>query len=170
MRKCLLFIGILCALHVAAGNTVSIPIWMSGREAFATDNPTGSTPDPTDPNQFRALLTGNTLLVQTPENAVSYVVVQESESERKNEDYFYSISLGAVSCPITRVGWYAIRIGCWNTDYVGYLRVTRVALYDLNGHYWGATLDKLDELPAGYYFLRLETNVGATTTKFYIQR
>lgn len=168
MRKCLLLIGLLVVMHMAAGNTITIPMRMAGVESLIEYyGPTGSTPDPTDPNQFRVSLTGNMLLIQTPVNAVSYVVIQENESEKKNEDYFYSISLGAVSCPITRLGVYAIRIGCWNVDYFGYLRVTKIALYDLNGHYLGASLDTVNELPAGYYIIRVETNVGTTSSKFY---
>lgn len=170
MRKCLLIIGLLFAVRMAAGNTITIPVTMAGVASLVGVAPTGSTPDPTDPNQFRASLTGNMLLVQTPANAVSYVVIQEAESERNNEDYFYSISFGSVSCPITRAGSYAIRIGCWNVDYIGYMYVIKVGLYDLNGHYWGATLDNMSVLPAGYYIIRLETNMGTTTTKFYIQQ
>ena len=170
MRKCLIFIGILFAVRMAASNTIYIPITMSGVTSIVENGPTGSTPDPTDPNQFRVSLTGNMLLVQTPENPVSYVVIQESESEWKNEDYFYAVSFGSVSCPITHVGLYAVRIGCWNIDYVGYLRVTKVTLLDLNGHYWGASLDNMNELPAGFYIIRLETNIGTTTTKFYKQQ
>lgn len=170
MRKCLLFIGILFALRIAADNSIFVPITMSGVSSIVENGPTGSTPDPTDPNQFRASLTGNMLLVQTPENTVSFVVIQESASEWKNEDYFYSVSLGSVSCPITRAGLYAIRIGCWNMDYVGFLRVTKITLCDFNGHYWGATLDKINEMPTGYYIIRLETTSGTTTTKFYKQQ
>lgn len=169
MRKCLLFIGILCALCLTAGNTIDIPLTMSIATAFA-DGPTGSTPDPTDPNQFRASLTGNILLIHTPENTVSFVVIQEIDSERKNEDYFYSVSTGTISCPITRTGVYTIRIGCWNRDYVGFLRVTNIGLYDLNGHYWGKSLDMTKELPNGYYILRLNTNIGMTSIKFHIQQ
>lgn len=169
MRKFLIIIGILLAVRMAAGNTVSIPITMSGVESFAGVGPT-STPDPTDPNQFRATLTENMLVVHTPEGAVSFVVIQESESEKKNEDYFYSISFGSVSCPITRAGLYAIRIGCWDMNYIGYLRVTKLSLYDISGRYWGATLDKTDQLPAGYYIVVLETTSGTTSTKFYIQQ
>lgn len=170
MRKYLIIIGLLFAMHMAAGNIISIPIRMSGVFNMLEKGPTGSTPDPTDPNQFRATLTGNMLLIETPVNAVSYVVIQEGESERNNEDYFYSISTGSVTCPITRVGLYAIRIGCWNEDYIGYLRVTKITIVDLNGHYWGAALDKTDELPTGYYIIRLETNMGTTATKIYIQQ
>ncbi len=169
MRKYLIIIGLLLAIRMTAGNSISIPIRMSGLFTIAGSGPTGSTPDPTDPNQFRATLTGNILLIQTPANAVSYVVIQESESEKQNEDYFYSICLDSVSCPITHAGLYTIRIGCWDTDYMGYLRVTKVTLVDMNGHYWGATLDQMNELPAGYYILRLETNMGKTTTTFYKQ-
>ena len=166
MRKYLLLIGILLAVRIAADNTISIPITNSGQTTFLESI---SIPDPTDPNQFRASLTGNMLLIHTPESAVSFVVIQEAESERNNEDYFYSISLGSVSCPITRTGLYAIRIGCWDMDYVGYLRVTKVGLYDLNGRLVRTTLEKIDELPEGYYIIRLETNIGTTAAKFFIK-
>lgn len=169
MRKCLLFIGILLALRVGAANTIQIPIKLLGVASLLGNSPTGSTPDPTDPNQFRASLTGNMLMVNTQKNAVSYVVIQESESERRNEDYFYAVSLDSVSCPISHAGLYTIRIGYWNMDYIGYLRVTKIAFYDLKGRFLSETLDTMDELPAGYYIVRLETNYGNTTIKFYHQ-
>ena len=167
MRKYLTIILILLAVRIAASNTISIPLSTSGGLSLSEYL---STPDPTDPNQFRASLTGNTLVIQTPANAVSYVLIREAECERRNEDYFYSISLDSVSCPINRAGTYAIQIGCWDKDYVGYLLVKKVGVYDLNGRYWGATLDKIDELPEGYYLIRVETNMGTTCTKFYVQQ
>ena len=165
MRKYLLLIGILLAVRIAADNTISIPITNSGQTTVVED--IFSTPDPTDPNQFRASLTGNTLLIETQKDAVSYVVIQETESDRKGEDYFYGISFGSVACPITRAGYYTIHIGYWNTDFTGQLWVKKFYLLDFNGHFWGATLDRMQDLPAGFYILRLQTPQATTSTKFY---
>jgi len=167
MRKIWLYIWLLCPLFVSANDTIPIPLKMSVFEMAPQDGPTGSTPDPTDPNQFRASLTGNTLLIETQKDAVSYVVIQETESDRKGEDYFYGISFGSVACPITRAGYYTIHIGYWNTDFTGQLWVKKFYLLDFNGHFWGATLDRMQDLPAGFYILRLQTPQATTSTKFY---
>jgi len=168
MRK-LLSILLVCAACVchATNETISIPLRMSVFSYMPMDGPTGSTPDPTDPNQFRVTLTGNTLHVETQEGQLSYVVIKETSSESQNEDYFYAISFGDVSCPITRTGSYTIQIGCWKTDFKGYLYVYQISMYDLNGHYLGTRLDQMSELPAGNYILRIATNHGKTTNKFY---
>lgn len=149
----------------AANNVIDIPLTMSVFAQMPQDNPTGSTPDPTDPNQFRASLTGNTLLIETQKDAVSYVVIQETESDR-GEDYFYDLSYGSVTCPINHAGLYIIRIGYWKTDFVGHLRVQKVILVDIYGHYWGDSLEHLNTLPAGIYIIRIETTLGTTTLKF----
>ncbi len=168
MRKLLLSILFLCLIVPTwANDTIPIPLTMSVFPYLPMDKPTGSTPDPTDPNQFRASLVGNTLLIQTQQDAVSYVVVQETASEQAGQDYFYDLSYGTVACPITRTGDYTIRIGCWKTDFVGHLQVTRITLVDLNGHLWGTSLEQLNLLPAGYYVLQVETNIGTTMTKFF---
>lgn len=172
MRKRLIYILLLslCTLSVQANDSIAIPLKMSVFHFLQQDGPTGSTPDPTDPNQFRASLTGNTLFIQTQKNAVSYVVIQEEQTNRNNEDYFYGLSYGEISCPITHAGLYIIRIGCWKTDFTGYLRVERIILYDWNGHlmntFYRQNVD-FTQLPPGYYFLRVETTLGSTTYKFY---
>ncbi len=152
---------------LAVNDTISIPLKMSTFQLAPMDGPTGSTPDPTDPNQFRASLVGNTLLIETQAGQVSYVVIQESESERKDEDYFYGVSFGSVQCPITHAGYYTIHIGYWNTDFTGYLRVLRLALYDFNGRLVSTRLDPTGILLPGWYIMRVETNAGITTTKFH---
>jgi hypothetical protein len=168
MRKFLLSILFLSLIVPAwANDTIPIPLTMSVFPYLPMDKPDGSTPDPTDPNQFRASLTGNTLLIRTQQDAVSYVVVQETASEQAGQDYFYDLSYGTVACPITRTGDYTIRIGCWKTDFVGHFQVTRITLADLNGRLWGTSLESLNLLPAGYYVLQVETNIGTTMTKFF---
>ena len=169
MRRIGLVIGcLLCIVSLyASNNTIDIPLRMSVFQYLPMDGPTGSTPDPTDPNQFRASLTGNTLLIETQAGQVSYVVIQEKESEQKDEDYFYSLSFGSVQCPITHAGLYMIRIGYWQTDFTGVLRVLSVRLYDFNGHLLAERLDQTSTLPPGWYIMRVETSTGTTTTKFY---
>lgn len=167
MRKLLYIFLLFFSVSMMANDTIQIPLTMSVFQLLPQDGPTGSTPDPADPNQFRASLTGNTLLLCTQNNAVSYVVIQETESERYGEDYFYSLSYGTVSCPITRPGFYTIRIGYWNTDFIGYLFVKDITLYDFNGHFYGHNLENRDQLSPGFYFLRVQTSIGTTTTKFF---
>lgn len=167
MRKTGLII-LLCWLVVIvhAANKIDIPLTMSVIQFAPTDNPTGSTPDPTDPNQFRASLTGNTLLIETQKDAVSYVVIRTSFSEIKNEDYFYSISYDSISCPISEPGTYVIHIGYWNTDFVGSIIVTKIILCDFNGRIYDYAMMEKQQLPPGRYILRVVTNIGTTTTKF----
>lgn len=169
MHRHLLFIltVLFTATLTAANETIAIPLHMTVFRYLPQDGPTGSTPDPTDPNQFRASLTGNTLFIETQAGQVSYVVVQETQSERQNEDYFYELSFDSVSCPITHAGLYTIHIGCWKTDFTGQLLVKRMYITDINGHLWGETLDPVSPLPSGYYIIRLETNLGNTAKKFY---
>ena len=169
MRRFLLLIW-LCltaALLLAADNTISIPLRMSVFNYMTNDNPTGSTPDPTDPNQFRASLTGNKLLIETQHGAVSFVVIQNETSINTGNEYFYQVSYDSVTCPITQAGTYLIQIGCWKTNFNGTLRVQKVALYDLHGILLDTNLADIDKLPSGFYIIRLETDLGITTTKFY---
>lgn len=167
MRKTGLII-LLCWLFaiVQAANTIDIPLTMSVIQFAPTDNPTGSTPDPTDPNQFRASLTGNTLLIETQKEAVSYVVIRTDFSESKNEDYFYSVSFDSISCPVTQTGTYVIQIGYWNTDFIGVIRVEKIILCDFNGKLYDYSMLENKQLPTGWYILRVVTNLGTTATKF----
>jgi len=164
MRKIGLFIVLFGWLYLSAANSIDIPLKMSVVRFMPLDKPTGSTPDPTDPNQFHATLTGNTLTIKTQNNEVSYVVIRSNFSEKKGEDYFYSLSFDSVSCPITRPGLYRICIGYWNTDFVGVLNVKSVILSDFNGKILDASTPVTD-LPRGFYFVCLETNIGVTTQK-----
>ena len=169
-RTGLTILFLFLSICLMANDTISIPLQMSVFYYMPMDKPTGSTPDPTDPNQFRASLSGNTLFIQTQKDAVSYVVIQEEQTNRNNEDYFYGLSYGEISCPITHAGLYTIRIGYWKTDFTGSLRVKRIIIADLNGHlmntYYQQNVE-LSQLPPGYYFLRVETTLGTTTYKFY---
>lgn len=168
MRKRLLYIFLFFAsLCWAHSNTITVPLTMSIFNYLPQDGPTGSTPDPTDPNQFRVSLTGNTLLIETQKDAVSYVVIQETQAESNNEDYFYDISLGQITCPISRSGTYIIRIGYWKTNFVGLLQVNKCTLLDFNGRVWGNSMENINHLPEGIYIFWIETQLGTTVTKFY---
>lgn len=166
MRKLLLigFLSFFC-LSLLADGRLDIPLTMYVVKLMPLDGPTGSTPDPTDPNQFRASLSGNTLLIETQKGTVSYVVIQSDYTEAKDEDYFYALSNDSVSCSINRPGEYIIRIGHWNTDFVGILDVKAIYWCDFNGRSYGYSLP--DNIAEGYYFLNLQTNVGNMTTKYY---
>ena len=169
MRKVLPLIVFLLvsAVSSAATDTISIPLHMYEGAYAPLDGPTGSTPDPTDPNQFRASLVGNTLLISTQQNAVSFVVVKEGSGSWESEDLFYDLSYGQLSCPLTRTGQYTIHIGYWKTDFVGFIRVFKMAIYDINGRLVASEDTSLENLPQGCYFLRVETSLGTTSSKFY---
>lgn len=149
----------------AANNTIDIPLRMSVFQYKPADSPTRSTPDPTDPNQFRATLTGNTLTIHTQENAVSYVVIRETASEQKNQDYFFGFSYGSITCPISRAGYYRIEIGCWDTDFIGQITIPELGIYNTAGRLVASDTNSLSTLPAGIYIIRLATSLGNTTVK-----
>lgn len=169
MRKTFSLIVLLfvTAYSFAVTDTISIPLRMFVGAYAPMDSPTGSTPDPTDPNQFRASLVGNTLCISTQQNAVSFVVVKEGSGSWESEDFFYDLSYGHLSCPLTRTGQYTIRIGYWKTDFIGSIWVFRMAIYDINGRLVDPENTSLENLPQGYYLLRVETSLGTTSSKFY---
>lgn len=156
------------AVTARTGNTIEIPLSMSAFTYMPQDSPTGSTPDPTDPNQFRASLTGNMLYVQTQSGYVSYVVVSETESEKRGEDYYFSISDSTVTCPITRAGLYIVRIGCWKTDFVGHILVRSFSVFTLDGVLVRAEAENISTLPFGNYIIYLNTSLGNTSVKICI--
>lgn len=165
MRKTgLIIILLIWSVSLFAGNTIEIPLEMSTVKFMPTDNPTGSTPDPTDPNQFRVTLTGNMLTVFTQKDQISYVVIRSDFSEKYKEDYFYGLSLDSISCPITQPGKYGIHIGHWDTDFLGVLIIKSIYLCDFNGKNFDYLISN-SMLPQGMYILRVETNYGYTATK-----
>ena len=166
-RTGLTILFLLFSICLMANDTISIPLQMSVFYYMPMDKPTGSTPDPTDPNQFRASLTGNTLFIQTQSDAVSFVVIQRTSDSWQSEEYFSALSYDSLSCPITQTGLYTIRIGCWKTDFIGRLEVRNILLADLNGHYIRNSIPQWSELPPGVYILRVETSLGTTSSKFY---
>ena len=168
MHKTLCFIVLLgwfVALHAA--NTIDIPLKMSVSSLVPAGSP-GSTPDPTDPNQFRVTLSGNMLTITTMHEAASYVVIRTDFCERMNEDYYYSLSFDSVTCPITQPGTYAIHIGCWNTDFTGFLFVKSISLCDFNGRQYPLSM-LTGTLPPGMYIIWVVTDRGTTTTKILQQ-
>ena len=167
MRKLWYILLFFASACWAGSNTIYVPLTMSTMALMPQDDPTSSTPDPTDPNQFRVSLTGNTLLVETQKEAVSYVVIREKQTEKIGEDYFYGVSYGELTCPINRAGEYVICIGYWKTNFIGILRVGKCTLLDLNGHVLGNSLETVNQLPEGFYIFRLQTQLGTTTTKIY---
>ena len=166
MRKWMICIGLLfCVCLVASENTIKIPLYMSVFRYLPADNPTGSTPDPTDPTQFHASLTGNTLTVQTQPGEVSYVVITESQSERNNEDYFFGLSDGIITCQITRPGQYTIYIGHWKTDFKGDIYVYESGVWDMSGRLVQKQIIDIPALNPGDYIIRLKTTLGKTSSK-----
>lgn len=160
-----MFLCFVC-LCLWADNRIEIPLQVSTISLMHApmDNPTGSTPDPTDPNQFRASLTGNTLFIETQEETVSFVVIQSDFKNETGEDYFFALSTDSVSCTIDRPGKYIIRIGHWNTDFVGSIEVKSMDWFDYNGKDYGPV--KPVFLPGIYYIFCLQTNIGNSTVKY----
>ena len=160
-RKILIIAGLICLCTITQANTIQIPLTLREFFGMPTDKPTGSTPDPTDPNQFRASLTGTTLHIETQKDAVSYVVIQEKECEAAGEDFFYGISFGSIDCTINRPGRYTILIGCWKTDFIGQIQVFSATLYDINGHI-------ISPDTPGIQLFVLRTSLGFTCAKYYL--
>lgn len=170
MRRKLLVILITALTGItASANTLEVPLRMSRIMYLPADNPTGSTPDPTDPTQFRVTLTGNTLTVTTQSDQVSYVVVGSNFCEKNDENYFFSLSYDSISCPLTRPGEYTISIGNHDTDFMGKIRVKAIRLYTLSGIPIQQKETDLAGLAPGWYVLRVETDLGTTTVKLLKQ-
>ncbi len=165
-RLVLILIWCVICWPLAANGRLDIPLAKHVVKLAPMDGPTGSTPDPTDPNQFCASLTGNTLLIETQHETVSYVVIRTDFSETNGEDYFYALSTDSVSCPITQPGTYYIRIGHWDTDFTGMLIVKSIVCGDLEGRYYGSVVP--ENMPSGFYFITLNTNLGVSNSKFYL--
>ena len=86
----LTLIGCLCAAHYAQAQTTEIPLYYNGLPyscdlhgfTESGDNPGSSTVDPVDPNQVKAELTVNTLVVhEHVEGSVSIGVYNATEKE-----------------------------------------------------------------------------------------
>ena len=163
-----LFIACVSVSLFAADKAITIPLRMSVFHYAPLDSPIGSTPDPTDPNQFRASLVGNTLRIETQAGLISYVVITERQSEWKNEDYFYGLSDGVITCPVTRTGFYTICIGCWNIDFVGQIEINSMSVWDLSGQLIQSHTIDLSLLPENDYVIRANTSLGGTSTKIHV--
>ena len=170
MRRIVPIILLLClsCLSLWAKQQLDIPLKYHFIRFKPMDGPTGSTPDPTDPNQFRASLTGNTLTVHTQLGEASYVVVLSDFSDMAGEDYFYSLSTDSVTCTIDRPGTYEIAIGHWNCDLVGRVEIYSVNWYDFTGKNYGS--QKPDFIPGMYYILNLKTDIGNTAVKYLLAK
>ena len=96
----------------------------------------------------------------------SYVVIRESQKEIMNEAY-YNLSSGTIVYPITRPGQYVIRINSRGKDYIGCLQVHEIYVCNNNGQRLDYFPDSSSGMPNGFSFIRLETSLGTTTSKFY---
>ena len=86
----LTIIGCLCAAHYAQAQTTEIPLYYNGLPyncdlhgfTESGDNPGSSTVDPVDPNQVKAELTVNTLVVhEHADGSVAIMVYNATEQE-----------------------------------------------------------------------------------------
>ena len=163
MRKTIVLIGlILGAVLATASNSINIPLRMYSIHYAPQDGPTGSTPDPPDPNQFYATLTGNILRIFTQKDAVSFVVIRNEAGESVGQDYYYGISYGSVACEITQRGRYYIEIGYWTTDFIGQFEVRSIGLYAMDGK----AVQQPE--PGAVYLLRIGTSLGTTAKKIIV--
>ncbi len=167
MRRVLLIILLIAGIgSLYSANSIDIPLMASMVEIGYGDGSTRSTPDPPDPNQIRATLTGNTLRIEKDADMNSYVVIRESQKEIMNEAY-YNLSSGTIVYPITRPGQYVIRISSQGKDYIGRLQVHEIYVCNNNGQRLDHFPDSSSGMPNGFSFIRLETSLGTTTSKFY---
>ena len=171
-RHILYIVLLICALHapsmVMGEDSIPIPLRMSAFKYAPMDSPIGSTPDPTDPNQFTASIVGGKFVITTQSDAFSYVVIQEKLSELQNEDYFYSVSTGKIECPITRTGTYTIEIGYWKNTFVGHVVIRDIAVFDFNGKRIQSSIPDLKQLQPGVYFIAYQTSLGNSSTKIHL--
>lgn len=171
-RHILYIVLLICALHapsMAMGeDSIPIPLKMSAFKYAPMDSPIGSTPDPTDPNQFTASIVGGKFVITTQSDAFSYVVIQEKLSELQNEDYFYSVSTGKIECPITRTGTYTIEIGYWKTSFLGHITIWDIGVFDINGKRIQPSIPDLNQLQPGVYFIAYQTSLGNSSTKIHL--
>ena len=171
-RHILYIVLLICALHapsmVMGEDSIPIPLKMSAFKYAPMDSPIGSTPDPTDPNQFTASIVGGKFVITTQSDAFSYVVIQEKLSELQNEDYFYSVSTGKIECPITRTGTYTIEIGYWKNTFVGHVVIRDIAVFDFNGKRIQSSIPDLKQLQPGVYFIAYQTSLGNSSTKIHL--
>jgi len=77
------------------------------------------------------------------------------------------LSNGAIDYPITGPGQYVIRISSPKKDYIGCLQVHEIYVCDSNGQRLDHFPDSSSGMPNGFSFIRLETSLGTTTSKFY---
>ena len=167
MRRVLLIILWIAGIgSLYAADSIDIPLMVSRVEYSYGDGPKGSTPDPSDPNQIRATLIGNTLRIEKDAGTDSYVVIQECQKERMTETY-YDLKSGTIIYPITRPGQYVIRISSRGKDYIGCLQVHEIYVCNNNGQRLDHFPDSSSGIPNGFSFIRLETSLGTTTSKFY---
>ncbi len=167
MRRLLLIIFWIAGIgSLCYANSIDIPLMESRVELGYEDGPKGSTPDPSDPNQIRATLIGNTLRIEKDAGTDSYVVIQECQKERMTETY-YDLKSGTIIYPITRPGQYVIRISSPGKDYTGCLQVNEIYVCNSNGQRLDYFPDSSDGVPYGFSFVLLETSLGITTSKFY---
>jgi hypothetical protein len=153
---------------VMGEDSIPIPLRMSAFKYAPMDSPIGSTPDPTDPNQFTASIVGGKFVITTQSDAFSYVVIQEKLSELQNEDYFYSVSTGKIECPITRTGTYTIEIGYWKTSFLGHITIWDIGVFDINGKRIQSSVPDFKQLQPGIYFIAYQTSLGNSSTKIHL--
>ena len=167
MRRVLLIILWIASIgSLYAANSIDIPLMVSRVEYSYEDGPKGSTPDPSDPNQIRATLIGNTLRIEKEADMNSYVVIRECQKERISESS-YSLSNGAIDYPVTGPGQYVIWISSPKKDYIGCLQVHEIYVCDSNGQRLNGFTDSSRGVSYGFSFVRLVTSLGTTTSKFY---
>lgn len=167
MRRLLLIIFWIAGIgSLCYANSIDIPLMESMVEFSYGDGPKGSTPDPSDPNQIRATLIGNTLRIEKEADMNSYVVIRECQEERISESS-YDLKSGTIIYPITRPGLYVIRISSPGKDYTGCLQVNAIYVCNSNGQRLDHFPDPSGGVPYGLSFVILETSLGTTTSKFY---
>lgn len=190
IRKVHIVFLVLCmAMAVRAQVVQEIPLYPYAEGLYfapaqTQDDPGRSTPDPTDPTQFRATLTDNTLTVENQTDHAVMVLVTDLFSNQRvvnlecrqqqsvilQHQGQYSLIL--VNDWVCLAGRFSIYENLpaddrWFIYTAGIVRDIRV--YDLSGHQIPVTrqynsLD-LSSLPSGMYIIHIETSAGLKSVK-----
>lgn len=193
MRKSLsiVLLGLCITLNAYAQITQEIPLYPYREGLYfapkiTTDDPGRSTPDPDDPTQFRASLTGNTLSVENHTFYGVNVLVTELYEDRLVANLQCGTSCSVV---LRDPGAYSVLIACNDVYFIGHFSIYEplqapdrwyyygaapspyytISVYDFYGRQWSVPVEyngvDLSSLPQGIYLICVRTNNNIQTYK-----
>lgn len=192
IRKVHIVFLVLCmAMAVRAQVVQEIPLYPYAEGLYfapaqTQDDPGRSTPDPTDPTQFRATLTGNTLSVENHTFYGVNVLVTELYEDRLVANLQCGTSCSVV---LRDPGAYSVLIACNDVYFIGHFSIYEplqapdrwyyygaapslyytISVYDFYGRQWSVPVEyngvDLSSLPQGIYLICVRTNKNIQTYK-----